>query len=47
MESVQIYRVAEKLKFEFIWHYQVEKAVWYERFVNLVYTQTLPIHLST
>ena len=29
------------------WHYQLEKAVWYKLFVNLVYTLTLPIHPST
>ena len=25
-----------------MWHYQVEKAVWYELFVNLVYTRHYP-----
>ena len=30
----------------FVWHYQVEKAVWYKPFANLVYAST-PIHLST
>ena len=39
--------LAEGLKIEFFWHYQVEKAVWYQPFANLVYTWTLPIRLST
>ena len=34
------------LKIEF-WHYQVQEAVWCKLFVNLVYTLTLLIHLST
>ena len=36
LERVQIVILAEGLKIEFFWHYQVEKAVWYKRFVNLV-----------
>ena len=44
---MQIFILAEGLKIEFFWYYQVEKAVWYKRFVNLVYTLTLPIHPST
>ena len=36
-ERVQICILAEGLKVEFYWHYQVEKAVWYKRFANLVY----------
>ena len=36
MERVQIFILAEGLKF--FWHYQVEKAVWYKLFMNLVYT---------
>ena len=35
--------LAERLGIE---HYQVEKAVWCKRFVNLVYTLTLPMHSS-
>ena len=47
LERVQILILAEGLNIEFFWHYQVQKAVWYKLFVNLVYTLTLPIHPST
>ena len=36
LERVQIFILAEGLKVEFFGHYQVEKAVWYKVFVNLV-----------
>ena len=42
LERVQIFILAEGLN----WHYQVEKAAWCKHFVNLVYTFTLPIHLT-
>ena len=38
LERVQIFILTEGLKIEFFWHYQVEKAVWYKLFANLVYT---------
>ena len=36
LEGVQIFILAEGLKIEFFWHYQVEKAVWYKHFVSFV-----------
>ena len=36
----------EGLKMSFFWHCQVEKAVWYKLFVNLVYTSNPSIHMT-
>ena len=37
-ERVQIFILAERLKIEFFCHDQVEKAIWYNLFVDLVHT---------
>ena len=37
-ERVQIFILAEGLKIEYFCHDQVEKAAWYNLFVNLVHT---------
>ena len=48
LERVQIFILAEGLKIEFFFlHYQLKKAVGCKLFVNLVYTLTSFIHLST
>ena len=47
LERVQIFILAERLKIEFFLQYQVKKAVGCKPFVNLVYTLTSFIHLST
>ena len=36
LQRVQIFILTEGLKIKFVWHYQLEKAVWYNFFVNLV-----------
>ena len=35
LERVENFILAEGLKIEFFWHYQVEKAAWYKLFVIL------------